>query len=183
MMTRHNVISRATSFVDEATILPKLRAARSCHQTVIYVSFGTIVVEEYFDIFQQCLAWFFAALFAAFGGRDDCLVVLVIGRAAPMKELIERIGPVPRNVCVRRRVDQLEILSYCHLFITHGGNNSVNEALYTGKPMLCIPFFGDQIENSERVQAIGCGASLTHIKRRPTWYITKRCNCNCWPVG
>jgi len=51
---------------------------------------------------------------------------------------------LPPNCEVFPFVPQLEVLKLSDIFLTHGGNNSVNEALYFGVPMLVLPFFGDQ---------------------------------------
>ena len=45
---------------------------------------------------------------------------------------------------VYARVPQLTVLRRASLFVTHGGMNSVNEALYYGVPMIVIPFGLDQ---------------------------------------
>ena len=42
------------------------------------------------------------------------------------------------------KVPQLTLLCRATLFVTHGGMNSVNEALYYGVPMIVLPFGLDQ---------------------------------------
>jgi MGT family glycosyltransferase len=57
-------------------------------------------------------------------------------------------------------VPQLEVLSRASLFVTHGGMNSVNEALSAGVPMLVVPQGADQPLVAERVTTLGAGLSL-----------------------
>jgi MGT family glycosyltransferase len=55
---------------------------------------------------------------------------------------------------------QTSILPQVDLVITHGGNNTVTEALYFGKPMVVLPLFWDQYDNAQRVHDMGLGVRL-----------------------
>jgi len=46
---------------------------------------------------------------------------------------------------------QTEILPVVDLVITHGGNNTVTETLFFGKPMIVLPVFSDQYDTSQRL--------------------------------
>ena len=61
------------------------------------------------------------------------------------------------NVLLCKRVAQTSLLPRCALFVTHGGNNSVQEAMLAGIPMLVVPIAGEQIYNAERVKWLGLG--------------------------
>ncbi|MGN6256053.1 MAG: glycosyltransferase [Solirubrobacterales bacterium] len=55
---------------------------------------------------------------------------------------------------------QAEILPEVDLVITHGGNNTVTESLYFGKPMVALPIFWDQHDNAQRLDETGFGVRL-----------------------
>jgi MGT family glycosyltransferase len=55
---------------------------------------------------------------------------------------------------------QTSILPQVDLVVTHGGNNTVTEALYFGKPMVVLPLFWDQYDNAQRVHDTGFGVRL-----------------------
>lgn len=46
------------------------------------------------------------------------------------------------------------------LFITQGGLQSMQESVYSGKPMIGIPFFGDQYANVNRMVQLEYGVKI-----------------------
>ncbi|MCY1137153.1 glycosyltransferase [Actinoplanes sp. Pm04-4] len=116
---------------------------------VLYASLGTV-----FDADPKLLRTFAAAL-APLGGT----VVVATGGHDPAE-----LGPLPGNVIARQSVPQPEVLARAALFITHGGMNGTNEALYAGVPMLVVPQGADQPLVASRVVALGAGLSLTNAE-------------------
>jgi MGT family glycosyltransferase len=74
---------------------------------------------------------------------------------------LEALGDLraPR-VQLFRRVPQVPVLARVDVVITHGGNNTVQECLAAGRPMVVIPFGGDQLVNARRVERLGVGVRL-----------------------
>jgi MGT family glycosyltransferase len=70
------------------------------------------------------------------------------------------IGPAPANCIVRPEVPQVEILRRASAFVTHGGMNSVQEALSYGVPMVLAPQAADQFWISARTAELGAGLVL-----------------------
>ncbi|NRQ35406.1 glycosyltransferase family 1 protein [Nonomuraea sp. NN258] len=69
--------------------------------------------------------------------------------------------PAGADVHVVEHFPQPELLPHARLFLTHGGYNSIREAVLAGVPMVVIPRFGDQPANAERVQRLGLGANVS----------------------
>jgi UDP:flavonoid glycosyltransferase YjiC (YdhE family) len=65
--------------------------------------------------------------------------------------------PVPSNVLVRPYVPQLELLSRSSVMITHGGANSVMEAIAYRVPLLIAPLCNDQFHQVHFVETAGIG--------------------------
>jgi MGT family glycosyltransferase len=74
----------------------------------------------------------------------------------PQHELIE-LAP---NMMGAEFLPQPAILPHVDLVITHGGNNTVTEAIHFGKPMIVLPLFWDQHDNAQRVAESGLGVRL-----------------------
>jgi len=74
----------------------------------------------------------------------------------PQHELIE----LAANMTGAEFLPQPAILPHVDLVITHGGNNTVTEAIHFGKPMIVLPLFWDQYDNAQRVAECGLGVRL-----------------------
>ncbi len=64
------------------------------------------------------------------------------------------------RVLIVRYVPQLALLQRTQAFISHGGANSVMEALASGVPMLLSPFCNDQFHSAHFVVQAGAGLQL-----------------------
>lgn len=60
----------------------------------------------------------------------------------------------PDDVVVRF-APQVALLPKVQAFISHGGNNSTNESLRAGTPLVLVPFGGEQISNAQRAESLG----------------------------
>jgi MGT family glycosyltransferase len=115
---------------------------------IIYISLGTI--------FNNRLAFYRTCIEAFADGKYQ--VVLAVGSHVQLEDL----GQIPENFLVDQYVPQLEILSRAALFISHGGLNSVLEALWYGVPMLLFPpKSNDQPWVAECVEKAGAGKSYS----------------------
>uniref|UniRef100_A0A8D8V7F4 UDP-glucuronosyltransferase 2B30 n=1 Tax=Cacopsylla melanoneura TaxID=428564 RepID=A0A8D8V7F4_9HEMI len=68
----------------------------------------------------------------------------------------------PENVLLRKWMPQQDVLAHpkVKVFIMQGGLQSLQEAYHYGVKLICIPMFGDQDLNCQRVNKIKTGISL-----------------------
>jgi len=114
--------------------------------SVIYISLGTVFNDKA-DFYRMCYE-----AFADIGHT----VVLSVGK----RTNIANLGKMPRNFIVQEFVPQLELLQRTALFVTHGGMNSVSEALYFGVPFIVVPQSADQNLVGQRIEQLGAGKAL-----------------------
>ncbi|HZA89621.1 MAG TPA: glycosyltransferase [Solirubrobacterales bacterium] len=94
-----------------------------------------------------------------------------------MERLIEMLGATPHRYIVSKGpqheeygladnmageefLPQTSLLPRVDLVITHGGNNTITEALHFGVPMIVLPLFWDQHDNAQRMDETGHGVRL-----------------------
>ena len=112
-------------------------------EKVIYISLGTLFNKS-LNFFKICIKAF---------NDVDMTIIMSIGKNINIKNL----GTIPDNFLVYPVVPQLEVLKRTNVFITHGGMNSVNEAIYYGVPVITIPQFADQPTVAKRLEELGLG--------------------------
>lgn len=87
-------------------------------------------------------------------GRLDCVAVVATGGDPG------RLGRPPGHVRLVPSVPQPLLLRCADLLVTHGGINSIREALCTGVPMVVAPVATDQPRNAARCEALGVARAL-----------------------
>lgn len=111
----------------------------------VYVSFGTFLSVRG-DVLSRV-----AEALAASG-----LSAAIATGSTPASDL----GPIPDGWLVRDYLPQVRLLQGASLAVTHGGNNSVTEAIGAGVPLLVLPFSTDQFAGAAAVERAGLGRAL-----------------------
>ena len=112
----------------------------------VYVTLGT-VFNTRVRVFRKIIR----AL-----GQLDVFGLVVTGPGCPTRLL----SPVPANVRIEAYVPQTALDNRPDLIISHGGVNTVLNALSQGIPLLCIPLGADQPDNAQRCVDAGAGLRL-----------------------
>ena len=70
------------------------------------------------------------------------------------------LGTLPQEWLVREFLPQVRLLDDAAAAVTHGGNNSVTEAMTAGVPLLVLPFSTDQFAGAAAIESSGFGEAL-----------------------
>ncbi|MBD0262845.1 MAG: glycosyltransferase family 1 protein [Tolypothrix sp. Co-bin9] len=116
-------------------------------QGVVYIAFGTLATLE---------TWQAKALGE---GRSDNRFRVLWSLPKNQQHILPAL---PSSFRVEDFVPQQAVLSHptVRAFVSHCGMNSINEALCWGKPILGLPFFGDQHYNAARIVDLGVALKL-----------------------
>ncbi|MEO6997332.1 MAG: nucleotide disphospho-sugar-binding domain-containing protein, partial [Terracoccus sp.] len=71
-----------------------------------------------------------------------------------------KLGRVPTGWLVRPELPQVRLLQQAVLAVSHGGNNSVTEALTAGVPLVLLPLSTDQFAGAAALEQAGFGEAL-----------------------
>lgn len=70
------------------------------------------------------------------------------------------LGTIPETWLVREYLPQVRLLDHAAAAVTHGGNNSVTEAVGAGVPLLVLPFSTDQFAGAAAIEREDVGRAL-----------------------
>lgn len=122
-------------------------AVNNIDRPIIYISLGSML-NNIKHFYLNCIKAF---------GNKPYLVIISVGH----KIDINGLGKIPSNIKIYPFVPQLQVLKNASLFITHGGMNSVNEAMYYGVPMVVCPLATDQPTVAKRISELNLGKVLS----------------------
>jgi len=111
----------------------------------VYVSFGSFL-----SVRADVLARVIGAL-RALGVR----AAVALGSADRAE-----LGEIPGDFLVREFLPQVRLLDDAAAAVTHGGNNSVTEAMTAGVPLVVLPFSTDQFAGAAAIEDAGFGLAL-----------------------
>jgi len=117
------------------------------NEKLLYISMGTVLDNQEAFI-NMCID-----AFMNFKGN----VVISIGNRADSAKL----KAAPDHIWLLPYVPQLDVLQKADAFITHGGMNSVNEAIHYHVPPVVIPHDKDQPTVASRLTELGAGYRLS----------------------
>jgi MGT family glycosyltransferase len=143
----HN-LEASVRTTDDAWTLPDSLASRE--GPLVYLSLGSLA-----------------------SGDVDLMQGLIDSLAETSYRVIVSLGPqhealdLADNMTGEEFLPQASILPQVDLVITHGGNNTVTESLYYGKPMVVLPVFWDQYDNAQRIHETGFGIRLDTYGHEP----------------
>ncbi|PKC68363.1 UDP-Glycosyltransferase/glycogen phosphorylase [Rhizophagus irregularis] len=151
-------------------LTPELSDFINGHERVLYVSFGTLYSTTT-DNNSKLLQLFIEAInkkiidgvvWALVETPKDYFyptLKLSDGTQIQTSQILNNEHP---HIHIAEFVPQFAILNHTNtkLFFNHGGAGSAHESLYTGTPMLVLPFAGDQMGNAQKLVSAGVASSL-----------------------
>lgn len=122
-----------------------LAAWASAGDPFVYVSFGSFLSARG-DVLARV-----AEALRVLGVR-----AAIASGSTPAAEL----GPIPAGWLVRETLPQVGLLAHAAAAVTHGGNNSLTEAVASAVPSLVLPFSTDQFAGAAAIERAGLGLAL-----------------------
>ena len=134
--------------IEERPIDNNFNFKKDENKKLVYISLGTIFNED-FEIYNHFIE--------AFKNWKDFQVIMSIGNYFDIKD----IGNLPENILAFNYIPQTQLLKQTDIFITHGGINSINEAiLLNNLPIIVMPQELDQFDNAQQVEKLEAGIIL-----------------------
>lgn len=128
----------------------EIQALKNKNAKIVYCSFGTIELKN-----KKIVLPFLERLNQIAGSENFVLLISLKAQQDDIAKL-----QISERTYVFSTVPQLEVLCYTDVFITHGGINSIKEAVYSEVPMLMIPVHGDYDPKGNAARVVYHGLGL-----------------------
>ena len=145
---RFRFVGPSFSFRPDA---PPFPFERLDDRPVVFVSLGTVYGSRP-EFLRRCVEEL---------AQGPWQVVIATGGESALADAL------PGNCIAQVSVPQVEVLRRAAAFVTHGGMNSVQEALYYGVPLVLAPQGADQFWIARRTAELGAGLLLDSAASRP----------------
>ncbi|KAJ5108382.1 hypothetical protein N7456_005057 [Penicillium angulare] len=157
------------------TLGPKYVEFFQRHNSVLYIALGTHIIlphQDFITIVLGVISMMQDQLIDGViwsipeSGRKDIdentKVSLQLGNKATVLTIADLLANLNEDWYFPHFAPQRAILDHenTRLYFTHGGGSSANEAVFHGKPMICMGIFFDQTANATRLVAAGVAESL-----------------------
>ncbi|GAA1956637.1 glycosyltransferase [Kitasatospora viridis] len=143
---------RQPTEVDPNTVLPEWIAELPADQPLVLASLGTVL--PFVPTVGLDPVGLLGAIATGLAELDCQAVIATGGLPVDLPSL-----PTDRVHLVDSMPQPL-LLRCAQLLLTHGGYNSIREAVGAGVPMAVLPCFGDQPANADRVEQLGLGLRI-----------------------
>ena len=143
-------------------LAPELSDFMNGHERVLYVAFGTryfTTIEKNSKLLQSFVEVINKKIIDGViwslveTSKDDFYSTLSLtdGTQVQTSPILNNENP---HIRIVKFASQFAVLNHTNtkLFFSHGGAGSSHESLYTGTPMLVLPFGGDQMGNAQKIK-------------------------------
>ncbi|PKY40268.1 UDP-Glycosyltransferase/glycogen phosphorylase [Rhizophagus irregularis] len=155
---------------DYPPLTPELSNFMNTHKRVLYVAFGTHfftttennnkLLQSFIEAINKNIidgvVW---ALVETSKDSYSSTLNLTDGTQVQTSPILNNEHP---HIHIAAFAPQFSILNHTNtkLFFSHGGAGSSHESLYTGTPMLILPFGSDQMGNADKLKSAGVALTL-----------------------
>ncbi len=129
----------------DTTVIPHF--LKNVKKKIVYVSLGTVFNKQP-KLFVRII-----------DSIPPDQYKIVVSAGASFKYLNTKYRST--DIIIRKFVNQIVLLKAANIFITHGGKNSINEALKLGVPMILFPAGGEQEYNANLVEFLKAGINFS----------------------
>jgi zeaxanthin glucosyltransferase len=118
----------------------------------VLITVGTLSMDQSVEFYRRAVE-----ALSPLGDRLQAIIVAPDGT----------ITDPPEHIMVRTNVPVLELMPRLDAVVSHGGLNTVCEALAHGVPLIVAPIKGDQPINAAQVERAGAGLRVPFARIRP----------------
>ncbi|KIO77851.1 hypothetical protein TH53_06860 [Pedobacter lusitanus] len=152
---RSGSLASAGSFIGPCTDLPPFIMPDHLPAgdgPLIWINLGTVAKQR-----KGLTLHYYRALIEAVYEISGCRAVIATADKSITRELSVYSDKYSDRILVKTWTVRASYLHIADLVVTHGGSNSVKEAVLAGKPMLAIPHSADQPGMAARIVFHGLG--------------------------